>query len=200
LEDSLRRLQSEMAEKDQIMIAMNRVKERPYPEVAKGMLSTHAIIADKVNFGAGVKIPLESCLISEKIYDEELRAACTEKEGRLFYETVARVVLDGCVHQTRHVLPATFYDEITDLTQFSRLRYFREVDVVRGKGVFALKKGQLVELKEHDELVQVIALCLAPPPILGGDSMLLVVWADPNLEYVSIPKYQNVLLIVKHHE
>ncbi len=99
------------------------------------------------------------------------------------------VIINGCIneHAGAQTTKLTLYEEISQLTEVGSLRYFRQaVITAEKKSLFLyLKEGQFLRLERVDELVQVIALCLTPPVRLGNKPMLLIVRADPDLDYVS---------------
>jgi hypothetical protein len=167
-------------------IALQRTLDQPYKDLMTTLECTHAIIADEGNHGVGTKVPLQEIMLTEKALEEE-RTPLPRTELKALH--LNEVIISGNRYeragaQTPRV---TLYDEISQLTELGSLRYFRQAVITAGKNSFFLflKEGQLLQLERVDELVQVIALCLTPPVTLGGKSMLLIVWADPDLDYVS---------------
>ncbi len=166
------------------MIAQERLLERPYKEVLEALVGEHAIIADCSNDGTAKTLSLEELVISRETKDEEMKML-----PRKVWTTklvVEKVVVSGSLHERgAQTTTVTLYDEISELTAFSNMRYFSEAAITVNKtDIFVLKEGQLLQLPRIKELVQVIALCLTPPTRIGGNPMLLIVWADPRLEYV----------------
>lgn len=165
-------------------IAQERLLERPYKEVLEALVGEHAIVADCSNDGAAKTVPLEELFISRETNDEELKMLPRKVwTSKLVME---KVIINGSLHERgAQTTTVTLYDEVSELTAFSKMRYFAEAAITANKtSIFLLKEGQLLQLARVKELVQIIALCLAPPTRIGGNPMLLIVWADPRLEYV----------------
>ena len=166
------------------LIERERLLDRPYKEVLEKLVGEHAIIADCSNYGAAKTVSLDDLVISRQANIEDTkmipRKAWTTKL------VMDNVIINGNLSERdAEVKTVTLYDEISDLTAFSKMRYFAEAAITTSKtNIFLLKEGQLLQIPRVKELVQIIALCLAPPTRKDGHPIFLIVWADPRLEYV----------------
>ncbi len=187
-----------------IEAAKQRKDERPYNEVY-GEISlaeesfTSAIILDNTGAGATRHVAIESLKLT--IEDKE-----RDEQGAIVFDShanlkVEEVAVDGQIRNLEaKIVPVLFCGEIEVVTRVSPLRYFKMAILSPGKGKkkIIIRQGQLVATQGSPTLMQVVAICLAPPSILvtngHGRQMLLLVYADVDFEAVYNLAYAIFLL------